>query len=104
MQARILGSESAAVEATLEQRFASPFAVTALLVVSGVAGPDRPEGRAVLQETVAALGRTPGVRQTLSYLDHPDPLFVGRAAGRSWWWVSIPARAASTGWFRRSAP
>ena len=81
VQARILGSESAAVEATLEERFASPFAVTALLVVSGVAGPDRPEGRAVLRETVAALGRTPGVRQTLSYLDHPDPLFLGQGGG-----------------------
>ena len=81
MQASILGSESSAVEAALEQRFASPFAVTALLVVSGAPGPDRPEGRAVLEETVAALRRTRGVRQTLSFLDHPDPLFVGQGGG-----------------------
>jgi len=81
VQARILGSESSAVAAALEQRFASPFAVTALLVVSGAPGPDRPEGRAVLEETVAALRRTRGVRQTLSYLDHPDPLFVGAGGG-----------------------
>jgi RND superfamily putative drug exporter len=81
VQASIVGSESRAVQATLEQRFASPFAVTALLVVGGAPGPDRPEGRAILEATVAALRATRGVRQTLSYLDHPDPLFVGRGGG-----------------------
>ncbi len=81
VQARILGAESSEVETALERRFASPFAVTALLVQSGAPGPDRPEGRAILQETVAALGATPGVRQALSYLDHPDPLFIGEGGG-----------------------
>ncbi len=50
-------------------------------MLSGVPGPDRPEGRAVLEETVTALRRTRGVRETLSFLDHPDPLFVGRGGG-----------------------
>ena len=81
VQAQILGSESFQVEQALERRFASPFAGTALLVLGGVPGPDRPEGRAILEETVAALRQTRGVRQTLSYLDHPDPLFVGRGGG-----------------------
>ena len=104
VQARILGSESSSVEAALAQRFASPFAVTALLVVSGAPGPDRPEGRAILEETVAALSRTHGVRQTLSYLDHPDPLFVGSGGGTFVVVGLDPATAASTDWFRRSGP
>ena len=79
--ARILGSESSGVEQALEGRFASPFAVTALLVLGGVPGPDQPGGRAALEETVAALRGARGVRQTLSYLDHRDPLFVGERGG-----------------------
>jgi len=81
VQARIFGSESSAVEQALERRFASPFAVGALLVLGGAPAPDRPEGRALLEETVAALGGARGVRQTLSYLDHRDPLFVGQGGG-----------------------
>jgi RND superfamily putative drug exporter len=81
VEARILGSESSRVEEALAQRFVSPFAVTALLVIAGVPGPDRPEGRAVLEQAVAALRGARGVRQTLSYLDHPDPLFVGPGGG-----------------------
>lgn len=73
----ILGSESAAVDEALEHRLASPFATTALLVATGVPSPDRPEGRALLETAVAELRSVRGVRQTLSYLDHADPLLVG---------------------------
>jgi len=73
----ILGSESAAVEEALEHRLASPFATTALLVATGVPSPDRPEGRALLETAVTELRSVRGVRQTLSYLDHADPLLVG---------------------------
>ena len=73
----ILGSESAAVDEALEHRLASPFATTALLVATGLPPPDRPEGRALLETAVAELRSVHGVRQTLSYLDHADPLLVG---------------------------
>ena len=73
----ILGSESAAVDEALEHRLASPFATTALLVATGVPSPDRPEGRALLETAVTELRSVRGVRQTLSYLDHADPLLVG---------------------------
>ena len=74
----ILGSESAAVDEALEHRLASPFATSALLVMTGLPAPDRPEGRAILAEAVAELRTVRGVRQTLSYVDYADPLLVGR--------------------------
>lgn len=81
VEASIVGSQSKAVETTLAQRFASPFAVSALAVLSGAPGPDQPGGRTILQAAVAGLGGAPGVRHTLSYLDRPDPLFVGQGGG-----------------------
>ena len=74
----IPGSESAAVGEALEHRLASPFATSALLVMTGLPAPDRPEGRAILAEAVAELRTARGVRQTLSYVDYADPLLVGR--------------------------
>ena len=50
-------------------------------MMAGIPGPDQPRGRAILEETVAELGRARGVRATLSYLDHADPLFVGQGGG-----------------------
>jgi putative drug exporter of the RND superfamily len=78
VSARILGSESAEVERILTERFESPFATSVLLVVAGVPGPSREEGRQVLQEVVSAVRAEPGVVRTFSYLDQPDPFFVGR--------------------------
>jgi RND superfamily putative drug exporter len=77
VQAHILGSESAAVEEALRRRFASPFAVSAILVLSGAPSPALPEGRLLLEETVKALEATPGVTRAFSYLDRSDPYFVG---------------------------
>jgi putative drug exporter of the RND superfamily len=78
VEARILGSESADVDEALEHRFGSPFATSALLVLAGLSGPETPDGRAVLRETVATLQAARGVRATLSSLDHADPLLAGR--------------------------
>ncbi len=81
VSSRPLGSESAEVDRILAERFASPFARTAVLVVRGVPGPSRPEGLAVLQEIVGALQSEPGVTRTFSYLDQRDAFFEG-AGGR----------------------
>jgi RND superfamily putative drug exporter len=78
VSARILGSESAAVEKTLAERFESPFATSVLLVVTGVPGPLGGEGRGVLEEVVASVRAEPGVVRTFSYLDHDDPFFAGK--------------------------
>jgi RND superfamily putative drug exporter len=78
VSARILGSESAAVERTLAERFESPFATSVLLVVTGAPGPFGEEGRGVLQEVVATVRAVPGVVRTFSYLDQRDPFFVGK--------------------------
>ncbi len=77
VSARILGSESASVEDDLARRFESPFARPVVLVMSGVPGPDRPEGNAALREVVAGLASLPGVTRTFSYLDRVDPFLVG---------------------------
>jgi len=78
--ARIHGSESAAVEQELARRFASPFATFAVLVVTGVPGPQVPAGRAALEQVVAGLRKVPGVTRCFSYLDAQDTLF-GAATG-----------------------
>jgi putative drug exporter of the RND superfamily len=81
VSSRPLGSESAEVDRILAERFASPFARTAVLVVTGVPGPSRPEGLAALREIVDALQADPGVTRTFSYLDQRDDFFEG-ARGR----------------------
>jgi len=78
VSAGILGSESSAVDEALEHRLASPFATSALLVITGLPAPARPEGRAILEQAVAELRAVRGVRQTISYVDYADPLLVGR--------------------------
>lgn len=78
VSARILGSQSADVEKTLAERFASPFAHSALVVVSGVPSPDIPAGRDALKDVTSALA-VAGVTRTFSYLDRRDPYFLGSA-------------------------
>ena len=75
---RPLGSESAEVDQALAERFHSPFARNAILVVSGVPGPSHPEGLAALREIVEALKAQPGVIGTFSYLDQPVTYFEGQ--------------------------
>jgi RND superfamily putative drug exporter len=74
--ARIGGSDSAQVEADLRDRFDSPFADSLILVVTGIPSPAGP-GRRVLEEITADVRRAPGVIRTFSYLDRPDPFFLG---------------------------
>jgi RND superfamily putative drug exporter len=73
--ARIDGSESAQVADVLAARFESPFARTALVVVTGLPEPARPDGREALREIALDLGRVPGVTRTYSHRDDGDPLF-----------------------------
>ena len=69
VSARIPGSESAETERILDERFGSPFAHSAILVLSGVPGPGAPEGRAVLDRVVRALAERPEVTGTFSHRD-----------------------------------
>jgi RND superfamily putative drug exporter len=77
VQARIVGSESAEVERLLAERFESPFAHSAVLVLAGVPGPGSAEGRALLSAVVNVLRDRREVSGTFSYLDEPDPFFAG---------------------------
>ena len=77
--ARVTGSESAAVEEVLADRFDSPFARWAVLVIGGVPAPDTPEGRALLERVVRTVSDLPEVTRTFSYLDAADSLFIGAA-------------------------
>jgi RND superfamily putative drug exporter len=92
--ARIPGSESADVERTLVDRFESPFARSAVLVLSGVGRPSSEDGRRALTEVVGALRSAPGVTRTFSYLDEPDPFFEGEGAGT---FVVVGLRADAAG-------
>jgi NitT/TauT family transport system permease protein len=79
--ARVRGSESETVAQLLADRFDSPFARSAIVVVSGIPGPHTPDGRAALRTLAEAAGGVPGVTRTLSYLDVPDSAFVGAGTG-----------------------
>lgn len=76
--ARLQGSESARVEAALQQRFKSPFAKIALLRIAAAPEPRTAEGEALLKQVTETIGRTPGVQGVLSYLDRADSLFLGQ--------------------------
>ena len=74
-------SPAQSVDRDLKLRFDSRFVHRLVLVIDGVPDPERPEGRAALEEIVAAVRAAPGVTEILSYLDSPDPLFRGRSGG-----------------------
>ena len=76
--ARLQGSESARVEAALEQQFKSPFAKIALLRIAAGPAARTAEGEALLKQVTETIGRTPGVQGVMSYLDRADSLFLGR--------------------------
>ncbi len=92
--ARVQGSESDAVSRLLADRFDSPFARSAVLVVTGLPSPETPEGRDATRSITAAVARVPGVTRTLSHLDVPDPAFLGRA-GEQFLVVGLDGRRAS---------
>jgi RND superfamily putative drug exporter len=75
--ARVRGSEAGEVEALLRERFDSPFARFAVLVITGAPSPDSAAGMDVLRAVVAELDTATGVAGTLSYLTARDPLLIG---------------------------
>jgi RND superfamily putative drug exporter len=81
VSARIVGSESAAVDRLLAERFESPFSRSAILVLAGVPAPDRREGRTVLDRVTRALAERSEVTGTFSYRDREDAYFVGAGGG-----------------------
>lgn len=78
--ARLVGSQSAAVETALQQRFKSPFTKIALLRVANGPDPRTPPGRDFLTNVSNTVKATPGVQGVLSYLDRNDSLFVAEDA------------------------
>ena len=74
--ARVDGSQSAAIEALFDERFASPFARFAVLIVSGIDAPDQPQGEAALVRITTTLAADPATAGTFSWLDAKDAAFV----------------------------
>ena len=74
---RLRGSESARVQAALQQEFHSPFATIALLRIAAAPGPRTAEGEALLKEVTESIGGTGGVQGVMSFLDREDSLFLG---------------------------
>jgi RND superfamily putative drug exporter len=94
VSARVDGSESAAVDLLLRERFDSPFARTVILVVSGASAPSTPRGEAVLRSVVEETRRVPGVTGVVSWLDTNDPVFV--VDGRSGTFIVVGVDAATS--------
>ena len=91
---RVQGSESDSVARLLAERFDSPFARSAVLVVTGLPSPRTPAGRDAIRSITDAVARVPGVTRTLSHLDVPDPAFLGHA-GEQFLVVGLDGRQAS---------
>jgi RND superfamily putative drug exporter len=75
--ARLQGSESARVEAALEQQFKSPFATIALLRMAAPE-PRTAEGEALLKQVTETIRGIRGVQGVMSFLDRQDSLFLGQ--------------------------
>jgi putative drug exporter of the RND superfamily len=76
--ARLTGSESARVDAALQERFKSPFTKIALLRIAGTPDAQTAEGRDFIKQITDAIVKTPGVQGVTSYLDREDTLFLGK--------------------------
>jgi hypothetical protein len=76
--ARLQDSESARVEAALEQKFKSPLAKIALLRIARAPTPRTLDGEALLKQVTEAIQATRGVQGIMSYLDREDSLFLGQ--------------------------
>jgi hypothetical protein len=78
--ARLQGSESARVDAALEQQFKSPFAKISLLRMAAAPEPRTGEGEALLKQVTETIRRIRGVQGVMSYLDRQAGT---RSAGRT---------------------
>jgi RND superfamily putative drug exporter len=94
VSARVDGSESAAVDALLRERFDSPFARNVVLVVSGAPALSTPRGEAVLRATVQEVRRVRGVTGVVSWLDTNDPFFA--VEGRSGTFIVVGVDPATS--------
>ena len=102
VSARVRGSESAAVDDLLRERFQSPFANYAVLVVRGLPSFSTPEGAGVLQRIVKQIAAVPGVSGTLSAVDHPDTVFITKASDGTFVLVGfVPGTVASDAFAER---
>lgn len=89
VSARVAGSESARVDEMLRDRFFSPFARHAVLVVRGAPSPLTPDGDSLLSAILEEVGAIPGVTGTVSYLDAQDTIFVSSSGGETFVIVGI---------------
>lgn len=81
VSARVEGSESAAVERMLRERFDSPFARYAVLVATGLPPAGTPPGDSAVRRIVRELRTLPAITATLSFLDGRDSLFAPAGGG-----------------------
>ena len=78
---RVEGSQAETVRQELANRFRSPFVDRVVLVIQGLPPADSYEGGQALETIVAGLKQQPGVSGVVSYLELPDPIFLGRGGG-----------------------
>lgn len=74
---RLTGAESAAVDRTLIERFGSPFARSAVLVLSGIRDASSDAGRAQVRDVVSQLASLPFVTAVASPATSLDTLLTG---------------------------
>lgn len=93
--ARVRGSESEAVALALAQRFESPWASYAILVVRGVPLPDSAEAVPLRDSLLAVVTHLPGVTRVRAWRAPEDTLFVSRAAGAQFLIAGLDTRAGA---------
>jgi putative drug exporter of the RND superfamily len=79
--AHIRGSEAERVSRELAQEFQSPLVDSVVLVIRGLPTPDSDEGLKVLKRVVEEVRKEPGVSGVISYLNWPEPIFLGKGGG-----------------------
>jgi RND superfamily putative drug exporter len=78
---RVEGSQAETVRQELANRFRSPFVDRVVLVIQGLPSADSEEGGQALETIATGLREQPGVSGVVSYLELPDPIFLGRGGG-----------------------
>jgi len=79
--ARVEGSQAETVQQELIDRFHSPFVDRVIVVVQGIPPANSPAGQQALGTITDGLQQVPGVTTVVSYLQSPDPLFLGKDGG-----------------------
>ncbi len=79
--ARVEGSQAETVQQELIDRFHSPFVDRVIVVVQGIPPANSPAGQQALGTITDGLLQVPGVTTVVSYLQSPDPLFLGKDGG-----------------------